>query len=78
MDYQAMTDAMLETMAAFPAETEGVGNQLLDPTEVLADGTKVFDLTMELGEWEVDAGNVVEAWTFNGMVPAPMMRPRSR
>jgi uncharacterized cupredoxin-like copper-binding protein len=74
MDYQAMTDAMLETMAAFPADTEGVGNQNLDPTEVLADGTKVFDLTMELGDWEVEPGRVVEAWTFNGMVPAPMMR----
>ena len=54
MDYQAMTDAMLETMAAFPADTEGVGNQNLEPTEVLADGTKVFDLTMELGDWEVE------------------------
>jgi FtsP/CotA-like multicopper oxidase with cupredoxin domain len=74
MDYQAMTDAMLETMAAFPADTEGVGNQLLDPTEVLADGTKVYDLTMELGDWEVEPGRVVEAWTFNGTVPAPMMR----
>jgi FtsP/CotA-like multicopper oxidase with cupredoxin domain len=73
MDYQAMTDAMLETMAAFPAATEGVGNELLEPTEVLADGTKVFDLTMELGDWEVEPGNVVEAWTFNGMVPAPMI-----
>lgn len=74
MDYQALTDAMLETMAAFPAETEGVGNQLLEPTETLGDGTKVFDLTMELGDWEVEPGKVVEAWTFNGMVPAPMMR----
>jgi uncharacterized cupredoxin-like copper-binding protein len=74
MDYQAMTDAMLATMAAFPAETAGVGNQVLEPTEVLADGTKVFDLTMELGDWEVEPGRVVEAWTFNGMVPAPMLR----
>ena len=78
MDYDQMTDAMLDTMAAFPAETEGIGNQLLEPTEVLADGTKVFDLTMELADWEVAPGKVVEAWTFNGMVPAPMMRPRGR
>jgi uncharacterized cupredoxin-like copper-binding protein len=74
MDYQAMTDAMLETMAAFPAETEGVGNQELAPAETLADGTKVYDLTMELGDWEVEPGRVVEAWTFNGMVPAPLIR----
>jgi FtsP/CotA-like multicopper oxidase with cupredoxin domain len=68
-----MTKDMLATFAAFPATTEGAGNQLLEPTEVLADGTKVFDLTMELGEWEVSPGEVVEAWTFNGMVPAPML-----
>ncbi len=73
MDYEQMTADMLDTMAAFPAATEGTGNQLLVPTEVKADGTKVFDLTMELADWEVELGKVVEAWTFNGMVPAPMM-----
>jgi len=73
MDYDRMTADMLDTMAAFPAETEGTGNQLLEPTEVKADGTKVFDLTMELADWEVSPGEIVEAWTFNGMVPAPMM-----
>jgi FtsP/CotA-like multicopper oxidase with cupredoxin domain len=73
MDYDQMTEDMLATMAAFPAETEGVGNQLLEPTEVKADGTKVYDLAMELADWEVSPGEVVEAWTFNGMVPAPML-----
>lgn len=73
MDYDKMTEDMLATMAAFPAETEGLGSQPLAPTEVLADGTKVFDLTMELGDWEVSPGEVVEAWTFNGMVPAPKL-----
>jgi uncharacterized cupredoxin-like copper-binding protein len=73
MDYDQMTEDMLATMAAFPAETEGTGNRLLEPTEVKADGTKVFDLTMEIADWEVEPGKVVEAWTFNGMVPAPMM-----
>jgi FtsP/CotA-like multicopper oxidase with cupredoxin domain len=74
MDYQQMTDDMLASASAFPAETEGQGNQLLEPTEVRADGTKVFDLTMEIGDWEVEPGKVVEAWTFNGMVPAPLMK----
>jgi FtsP/CotA-like multicopper oxidase with cupredoxin domain/uncharacterized cupredoxin-like copper-binding protein len=73
MDYQAMTDAMLSTMSAFPAATEGVGNAELEPTEVLADGTKVFDLTMQEAEWEVEPGKVVDAWTFNGIVPAPVI-----
>jgi len=71
MDYEQMTADMLATMAAFPAATEGVGNQPLQPTEVKADGTKVFDLTMEQAPWEVSPGNVVEAWTFNGIVPGP-------
>jgi FtsP/CotA-like multicopper oxidase with cupredoxin domain len=73
MDYAQMTEDMLASFAAFPAETEGVGNELLEPTEVKADGTKVFDLTMEAAPWEVSPGNVVEAMTFNGMVPAPLM-----
>ena len=34
---------------------------------------RCFDLRMELADWEVAPGQVVEAWTFNGMVPAPMM-----
>lgn len=73
MDYAKMTEDMLATMAAFPAETEGLGNESLAPTEVLADGTKVFDLTMELADWEVSPGNVVEASTFNGIVPSPKL-----
>ena len=71
MDYAAMTQAMLDTMAAYPAATEGVGNVPLAPTEVRADGTKVFDLDMRIAEWEVEPGTVVEAWTSNGMVPGP-------
>lgn len=74
MDYQQMTDDMLASFSAFPAETEGRGNEELEPTEVLADGTLVFDMTMELAEWEVSPGEVVEAWTFNGMVPGPIIR----
>lgn len=74
MDYQKMTDDMLSTFKAFPAKTAGVGNVLLDPTEVLADGTKVFDLTMKMGKWEVEPGRTVDAYTFNGTVPGPMMK----
>lgn len=73
-DWAALDAAMEETIAAFPAETEGKGNQILEPTEVLADGTKVFDLTAEIVEWEVEPGKFVEAWTYNGMVPGPMLR----
>jgi FtsP/CotA-like multicopper oxidase with cupredoxin domain len=69
--WAAMTKTMIETMQAFPATTQGVGNQVLEPTEVLADGTKVFDLDAKIAPWERAPGDVVDAWTYNGMVPAP-------
>lgn len=72
-DWAELDRVMTESMLAFPAETEGVGNQLLEP-EVLADGTKEFHLTAAITEWEVAPGQIVEAWTYNGMVPAPMIR----
>jgi uncharacterized cupredoxin-like copper-binding protein len=74
MDYAAMTEAMIDTMTQFPAETEGVGNTDLEPTEVLADGTKVFDLVAAITPWERAPGDVVQAWTYNGVVPAPTIR----
>ena len=74
MDYAAMEKTMLESMLAFPAETEGVGNQELAPTETLADGTKVFDLVAQINKWELEPGKVVDAWTYNGTVPGPMIR----
>ncbi|MFZ6003010.1 MAG: multicopper oxidase domain-containing protein [Actinomycetota bacterium] len=74
MDYEAMTKAMIDSMSKFPAETEGVGNSSLEPTEILADGTKVFDLVAEITKWERAPGDVVDAWTYNGVVPAPAIR----
>jgi len=71
MDYQAMTDAMMSTMSQYPAATEGVGNPTLEPTEVKADGTKVFDLVAAITPWERAPGDIVDAWTYNGVVPAP-------
>lgn len=71
MDYQAMTDAMISTMSQYPAATEGVGNPILEPTEVKADGTKVFDLVAAITPWERAPGDIVDAWTYNGVVPAP-------
>lgn len=72
VDWAEMDRMMIESMLAFPAETEGVGNQVLEPT-VLADGTKEFRLTAAITPWEVEPGKVVDAWTYNGMVPAPMI-----
>jgi FtsP/CotA-like multicopper oxidase with cupredoxin domain len=67
---RARDDAMLASMEAFPATTAGRGNQPLTP-ELLADGTKRFELTAAIVDWEVRPGQTVKAWAYNGMVPGP-------
>lgn len=57
---------------AFPAKTEGKGNQLLQPT--LQNGVKVYNLVAKAVQWEVEPGKRVEAWTYNGVVPGPQIR----
>ena len=57
---------------AFPAKTEGKGNQLLQPT--MQNGVKVYNITCKVVQWEVEPGKKVEAWTYNGTVPAPQIR----
>jgi len=44
---------------------------------VLADGTKEFDLTAKVVKWEVSPGKLVDAWTYNGVVPAPAIHVRT-
>jgi FtsP/CotA-like multicopper oxidase with cupredoxin domain len=60
-------------MAEFPAETEGEGGAVLEPT-VLPDGTKQFDLTTDIVEWEVEPGKFVEAWAYNEQIPGPTLK----
>lgn len=74
MSPEEMDRLMMESMLAFPAETEGKGNQPLEPTEVLADGTKVFDLTASIIDWEVSPGKIVEGWAYNGEIPGPWIK----
>lgn len=66
-------DAMHETvMKAFPAKTEGKGNQPL--AHRMVDGAKEFHLTAKKTQWETAPGQKTEAWAFNGMVPGPTIR----
>jgi uncharacterized cupredoxin-like copper-binding protein len=58
------------------ANTEGVGAQPLEP-EILADGTKQFELTAEIVDWEVEPGKKVRAWAYNGTVPGPTIEVSS-
>lgn len=41
---------------------------------ILADGTKEFDLVAKIVDWEVEPGKFVKAWTYNGIVPGPVLR----
>jgi manganese oxidase len=66
-------DAMHEKgVKAFPAKTEGKGNQLLAPR--LENGVKVYELTAAELEWETEPGKKVKAWAYNGQVPGPQIR----
>ena len=70
MSWQQMDKMMADVALSFPAKTAGVGGGILEP-KVLADGTKEFDVTAEVVDWEVSPGKKVKAWTYNGVVPAP-------
>jgi manganese oxidase len=71
MDWREMDRMMDERNLQFPAATEGKGGGILEPTTIEADGTKVYDIVAEVVAWEVEPGKVVDAWTYNGVVPAP-------
>jgi manganese oxidase len=73
MDPSAMDTMMDKVAKSFPAKTAGHGGDPLAPV-VTADGTKEFDLTAKVVDWEVEPGKVVKAWTYNGVVPAPMIK----
>ncbi len=59
---------------AFPAKTEGKGNQLMAPR--IDGGVKVYELTAEKIMWEIAPDQKVEAWAYNGQVPGPQIRVR--
>lgn len=54
----------------------GDGTQLAPYT--VEDGVKVFRLRMAKKQWEVTKGKFREAWTFNGLVPGPVLRVNER
>ena len=72
MDYAAMTAAMNDTISQFPAETEGARQRRArahDP----ARRHQALRATAEITPWEVAPGQIVDAWTYNGIVPGPQM-----
>ena len=73
MSAEDMDRVMDEVAHAFPAATKGTGGGLMEP-KLLSDGTKQFDLTASIVDWEVEPGKLVKAWTYNGVVPAPTIK----
>jgi FtsP/CotA-like multicopper oxidase with cupredoxin domain len=73
MTPEEMRDHDAARTAVFPAETEGKGGVLLEPT-ILPDGTKQWELTASVFTWETEPGKLVEAWGYNGAVPGPELR----
>ena len=69
MSTQEMLDGHRAGVEAFPAETEGLGNQQLAPT--IEDGVKVFELTAQELRWETSPGVFVDAMGYKGTVPGP-------
>lgn len=79
-DWEALDQQMLDSFTPFVEAlesgepvTEGMGGQPIEPV-MDPDGYKRFDITAEIGEWEVEPGKVVEAWMYNGQVPGPTIR----
>lgn len=72
-DWKSMDREMAERDKSFPAKTAGRGAQLIKP-EILKDGTKRFTLTAKPVKWEVEPGKIVDAMSYNGMVPGPTIR----
>jgi FtsP/CotA-like multicopper oxidase with cupredoxin domain len=72
MTVQEMLDGHRAGVEAFPAETEALGNQPLEPR--IENGVKVFELTAEEVRWETKPGTFVDAMGFNGTVPGPEIR----
>ncbi|MFN8015405.1 MAG: multicopper oxidase domain-containing protein [Acidimicrobiia bacterium] len=64
------TDKFLE-LATKKGNVENT--QWMEP-KILSDGTKEFDLTASIFDWEVSPGKIVKAWGYNKQVPGPNIR----
>jgi len=72
MSYEEMDKAHEAGVKAFPAKTEGMGGQVIEPK--IVDGVRVFELTAKPIKWEVSPGKFVDSYAYNGQVPGPEIR----
>ncbi len=69
MDHDAHAEMLVKS---FPAKTQGAGLQELASRVV--DGAREFELTCDKVRWEVTPGVIVDALSYNGQVPGPIIR----
>ena len=74
MTPQQMLDEHRAGVEAFPAKTQGTGNEILEP--VVENGWKVFRLTATNVQWETKPGVFVDAMAYNGQIPGPELHVR--
>jgi FtsP/CotA-like multicopper oxidase with cupredoxin domain len=72
MTAEQMADMHRASVEAFPAKTEGTGNEVLEPE--IVDGVKVFTLWAAPVQWEISPGVVKEAMAYNGQIPGPQLQ----
>jgi plastocyanin len=72
MSWQQMDKMMEDVAMKYPAKTIGTGNNELAYT-MSDDGYKVFSLVAKIIPWEVEPGKIVDGWSYNGMIPGPIM-----
>lgn len=72
VSWQQMDKMMEDVAMTYPAKTFGTGNAELAYT-IDDDGYKVFSLVAKIIPWEVEPGKIVDGWSYNGMIPGPIM-----
>lgn len=81
MTWSQMDSLMLKVAQQYPAVTEGHGGEMKEPDSISfnEDGSRniQFTITSKVVNWEVEPGKVVEAWTYDGVVPAPEIHVQS-
>ncbi len=71
-DWKAMNLHHEEGVKTFLAQPKTVRSAPMPFT--MQDGIKVFDVSAKKVQWEVTPGQMVEAYTYNGVVPGPEIR----
>jgi len=72
VSWQQMDKMMEDVAMKYPAKTFDTGNNELAYT-MSDDGYKVFSLVAKVIPWEVEPGKIVDGWSYNGMIPGPIM-----